>query len=659
MHSYPISPCVLSTNNRRRNHSRGIRRAPLIAESNSSSHAMEYSTSSNNNQDMSRENAKRKPTAVMKKFNLIIRQRPDLDRFKPANGKIFDSLLASPYDSNTDDLDHPTMIEPTNAKKREPDTPKLSSSKKPKSVLESPQIKIESKPKISPRKKSPSKPQKKKPCRPPIKNKDQSPDTDQEDDMDDIITLPQISPKSKPPPKSQKKKSSRSSTKDKDQSPDPDEDEDIDDIALSDYSEPETKLRAREPAGQRRKFAGLRKARKMITKKKALTKEINSRRIVPDSDIEIEGDKNASDSNDKDSDDEDSQDSKSTTEGSGSGSEESSEIDEENFIVNDMSTEAEKKQVKRRIDLHMPHQFRVSKQDDMSHFKVACQFSPPIPTTTTPSGKLMMHFLRLCLSRRNRQATNTPEFNESCKHLDELFHAQAIITLEYVQPPTVTSSWTVEFRRELNIRPYITSHDYRHSSKGCGACHNQTKISKNFLRLTVSLGKPYSPSTLNPEQQEKKSDDSDSNSDVNCGEDDDDDESSDSGPPIEQDKQHKFKLQLIKITPKYTTVISGENCAERALEYHYFKHWKLYLMKKLRDLIEPLRDEESKKKRYKPTSRIPPTDTLKALKREGWEIFKKLDDPASSPFNKSSLERLYQQCISRLNKAKKKFGLRG
>jgi len=444
----------------------------------------------------------------MKNFHLIIHHRPDLDRFKPANGKIFDSFPTSPYDS-TDPLDD-IIIEPTNPKKRDSDTPKLSSSKKPKPILESPQINIiESKPKRSP---------------------------------------PHKKVSSKPP----KKKTSRASIKDKtkDQSPDPDEDEDIDDIALSDYSEPETKLRARKTTKHHRKLAKLRKAREKITKKKAITKEINSRRIVPDSDVEMEGEEEASGSNDKDSDDSDSEDSSSasTSERSGSGgSDESSDTDEENFIVNDMSTEAEKKQVKRRIDLHMPHQFRVAKQDDLSHFKVACRY-------------LIHHILLPQVNWR----TEIPEFNESCKHLDEFFHAQAVMTLE-------TMSWTADFRRELQKRPYITSQDYRHSSKGCGACHNQSKFSKNFLRLS---GKAYSPITLNPVKEKKEADDSGSDSGANNDDDDDDDDdddggSSDSGPPVEQDKQHKFKLELIKVTAKCTTVISGQNCAERALEYHF------------------------------------------------------------------------------------------
>jgi len=385
----------------------------------------------------------------------------------------------------------------------------------------------------------------------------------------------------------------------------------------------------------------LRKAREKITKKKAITKEINSRRIVPDSDVEMEGEEEASGSNDKDSDDSDSEDSSSasTSERSGSGgSDESSETDEENFIVNDMSTEAEKKQVKRRIDLHMPHQFRVAKQDDLSHFKVACRY-------------LIHHILLPQVNWR----TEIPEFNESCKHLDEFFHAQAVMTLE-------TMSWTADFRRELQKRPYITSQDYRHSSKGCGACHNQSKFSKNFLRLS---GKAYSPITLNPVKEKKEADDSGSDSGANNNDDDDDDDddddggSSDSGPPVEQDKQHKFKLELIKVTAKCTTVISGQNCAERALEYHYFKHWKFYVMKRLREQIEPLRETESRARRaYKHTSGIPAPHVLKARKREAWELFRKLDDPASSPFNKSVLEHLYHQTLSRLNNAKKKFGIR-
>jgi hypothetical protein len=86
--------------------------------------------------------------------------------------------------------------------------------------------------------------------------------------------------------------------------------------------------------------------------------------------------------------------------------------------------------------------------------------------------------------------------------------------------------------------------------------------------MITSQGKPYHPDTLNPEKQRKKSDRSDSDSENDS---EDDDEDSSSSEIVEEDKQHKYKLQLLQIKKNSATVISGENCADRAVEYHFFK----------------------------------------------------------------------------------------
>ncbi|PLW53265.1 hypothetical protein PCANC_07468 [Puccinia coronata f. sp. avenae] len=576
---------------------------------------------------MSQLTVTRKPVVSKQTCKVVIPLRPDLDRFKPSDGKILAFFPAEPLDDSKIAVDH--------ERKRELDSLKpCSSTKKPKSNHSSPDpvvverkpkinstdsVKVERKPKIT----SPdsAKVERKPKITPPDSAVVERKPKISSSDSVVVERNPKItSLKSSSKPK--KKNRRRPGTKD--QSPDPDEDEDINDLALSDYSEPETKLRERGPKGKQKELAKLKKARKMINKKKALSKEINSKRIVPDSDGEIEVGAKGNGSNDKDSDDDSSNDSDEES-SSGSGSEESSETtDEEQFIVDDMKTQAEMKRVKRQMDIHMPSHFRADKLDDISHFKIACNY-------------LIHHMILPQIDWRK----DTPEFDQSCKHMDDLIHTRATITLE-------TSAWTVEFRRQLNTRPYITSSDYRHASKGCGACHVQTKFSKKILRIT---GKPYHPDTLNPEKQRKKSDRSDSDSENDS---EDDNEDSSSSEIVEEDKQHKYKLQLLQIKKNSATVISGENCADRAVEYHFFKHWKFGLIKSLKDLVQPFRENHPLNKQYQHNERIPNPDLVRTIKREIRLMFQNLDDPSRSPIQgKSSLERLYDVFLARLNKVKR------
>lgn len=520
-----------------------------------------------------------------------INARPDLDRFKPVSGKIIDpptptspadlhSKLRSPPDSKDVILD--VSQSSIQSQKKLDGAGSRSSIKKP------------------PTSKTP-KPRKRKPS---------------------------LSSSSKP----KKRHPSRSPT---DESPDPDQDSDINDLRLSDFEEPETKLRDRENES-RSKFAKLRRARKRTSKKRLLQKELLSKRIVPDSDIEVEDHHPRGSTSRTQVDkrlkpeDTDSDSDASTATSCSSGSDSSSETDKEElrrkdkeFIVDDMATSAQKLRVQRQIEHVMPSKFRISKKDNLAHFKTVCEY-------------LVHHSILPQIDWRKRRY----EFDESCKHLDDLFQTRAVTPLE-------SSAWILAFRKELKTRPYIAELTHSKGGLGCSACNNRTKLSKKLIRLT---GQEYSIFTLNPiEVEPRKRRISSSDSDLI----EDDSGGSSSGKSLEEDVKHKVKLDShVFRDDNKVDFICGEDCAKRAVEYHFFKHWKINLLKPIKSKVSKVLDEEDNKiiaKKYKYKDKIPNPDRLKLLKREIRRIFDLIDQDRSDLNSSLYIDNLYQKFINRLN----------
>ncbi|KAA1105056.1 hypothetical protein PGTUg99_014776 [Puccinia graminis f. sp. tritici] len=536
---------------------------------------------------MSPTNSKRKATPENQSIKVVIPSRPDLDRFKPANGKIFDTFKTDPSDQK---LEEPVKSK-TTSKKKDPELPESSSSKKIKSNHSSPIQAVERKPKKA------------------------------------HLSKSSKSAKTSKPAAVKKKRPS------KNESPDPDEDSDIGDIVLSDYEEPETKLREREPV-ERKRFAKLRKLRKQLKKKKSINKEVNSKRIVPDSDVEVEGapsksatkpEKSHDDDDDDDDSEEESENGSSSEDGSSETDEEERERKQEEFIVDDLATVAQKNRAQRRIDTYMPVMFRSGKLDNRTHFMVVCEY-------------LIHHIILPQIDWRQCRE----DYDQSCKHLETYFHSYGVQPLE-------SSGWTLKFRTQLMSRPYIYEQYNHQGGKGCGACRNRTKFSRKILLLA---GIPYNPYNLNPIKPKRSSE---SGSETgNEDEDEEDDDEWDSEIEEDEGKQHKFKLDpdLMHITKKSARLISGEDCAKRAMEYHFFKHWKMHLLKKLKKLIKPLREQTpALKKNYRYSDPKPSPDRLRLMKRE----IRGLCQSVEADKTLSNLDNLYNHFISRLNKIRQTY----
>ncbi|KAH9458852.1 hypothetical protein MJO28_010201 [Puccinia striiformis f. sp. tritici] len=489
-------------------------------------------------------------------WRVVIPNRPDLDRFKPKDGKIFSRFKSddeeSPSASKKLKSDHHNLIVVE-------DSPKPTSSSFPK----------------------------------PIKKKPKS------------KTI-----KSKPKPKPLKNNNS------KDLSPDPDSDSDINDIKLSDYSEPETKLREREPKKKLKRLNKYKKAREKSNKSKALKKQVHSKRIVPDSDGEndpqITKEKTDSDSSDSDSEsDSDDDDSSSGSTGTGS-------FSETEFIVNDLATDADRSRNQKQMEHLLPGAFKRTKQDNQTHFKLVCEY-------------LIHHAILPQIDWRKRRT----EYDESCKHLESHFQIYGAQTTE-------SAGWTQKFRSELKSRPFIAELHNPQGGRGCGACHNQTKYSKKILKLS---GKPYSTYNLKPHNTSSS--------------DSDDDSDDDSSSSKDEGKQHTFKLdsKLIQVSKNCTRVISGEDCAKRAMEYHFFKHWMIYLLKNLKARIKPIIETRSLlKTQYRHKDPVPNADKLRMIKQEIREIIHDvITNNSSGPVCLDSLDTLYFSYVNRLSRAKKNY----
>lgn len=149
--------------------------------------------------------------------------------------------------------------------------------------------------------------------------------------------------------------------------------DDEDDLFLSDFSEPETKLRDKKN-GARSKFAKLRKARHANEEKRAIKKKVHSHRVVPDSDSEgkarEDNESSSSDESDSDSDDD-------TTGSSSVTDKEEIARREKEFIVDDLSNRDTATRIKKRIAANMPAQFKRATQNNEAHFSNVCRYLCP------------------------------------------------------------------------------------------------------------------------------------------------------------------------------------------------------------------------------------------------------------------------------------------
>ncbi|OAV95455.1 hypothetical protein PTTG_04634 [Puccinia triticina 1-1 BBBD Race 1] len=556
---------------------------------------------------MNRPTSKRKKPPASHAFKLVIPCRPDLDRFKPADGKIFDDVCRA-----SDDLGDPIEILNT-VKKDEPDIPKAFASR-PSDEIDAPVEILETAKKNEPDFPKPSSSKK-------IKSNQSSPIA---------VVKPKRRaslPESSKPGKNSKPVKKHRARSVKKKSTNPAEDPDRDDLDYSEKEEVDSRLRQKEPPG-RKKFAKLRKLRSQLIKKKSISKEVNSKRIVPDSDIEIESGPGKSTAQVDDSDDEDSEDDSS---GSGSG-DSSSETDEEErkrkeaeFIVDDLRTKAQKKRAQRQIETFMPDIFKNTKLDNRSHFRVVCEY-------------LIYHSILPQIEWRKIKK----DFDNSCKHLDDYFNSHGVQALD-------SAGWTQVFRNELMSRPFITEQPLRQARLGCAACRNRTKYSKKVIQLQ---GKPYSPDTLKPLKPKQIS--RDSSSDGESEEEEGTDESSEIEDGEDEGKQHKFKLNpdLMQITPECSTLASGEDCAKRSKEYHFFKHWKFYLLKDLKPILKPHRDKNAILRReYQHSDPEPNDGQLGLIEREIRKAFQTIQADQTH----QNLDNLFHRFNTRLNQAKKTY----
>lgn len=378
-------------------------------------------------------------------------------------------------------------------------------------------------------------------------------------------------------------------------------DADQDDLFLSDFSEPETKFREREPEA-RMKFAKLRRARKQTDKNRAIKKRIFSQRIVPDSDADSNFSGQQSDSEDG-----------CTTE---SDSETESETDEEErkrkekeFIVDDMATKEQQMKVQKRMDTFMPACFRNVKQDNLSHFSVVCQY-------------LVHRILMPHISWRARRA----QFDYSCKHLDDFFQTRCLQILD-------SAAWIERFRSELRSRPFITVVNLRTPIRGCAACNCRARNGNSGVKLH---GQTYNPVTLNPIPKQQPAERSETS---------DDDIDSYSDTSTLPDKPKTYMETHIKTGNDWTEFICGPDCARRAADYHYFKHWQITTLRHLKREIDALRGGKATLKIEDPK---PEKEAIVKLTKEAKELYKTLEKG-------TMISDLFARMISRQDSAQKAY----
>ncbi|KAG0149986.1 hypothetical protein CROQUDRAFT_262949 [Cronartium quercuum f. sp. fusiforme G11] len=338
--------------------------------------------------------------------------------------------------------------------------------------------------------------------------------------------------------------------------------DDVDDLTLSDYSEPEQKLREKKNEA-RSKFAKLRKARKATSQARMQKKELLSRRIVPDSDV----DESSADSS--------SEDEYSEDESMGSSSvtdKEEMARREKEFIVDDLANKKNAARIKKQLEQHIPTKFKLVAHDNMAHFKVVCKFL----------------VLSIFLPHRN-WLNASAEYRESFNRIGKVIHSKMSLIN--------SAAWIPAFKRTLERRRFFSKVILNPQSAGCDACKNRVKQSSFIVILK---GKKYDPETLEILSSDSSSEDGyKSNA------------SSSQTPNFRsRHKSNEFRFKC------------GLDCANKAAEFHYCHHWHHYLR---RSLLSEVNDHNKGPKPLKESDGKPSKEEVRMLKKHVDELFDLLD----------------------------------
>ncbi|KAI0721002.1 hypothetical protein C8T65DRAFT_631903 [Cerioporus squamosus] len=205
--------------------------------------------------------------------------------------------------------------------------------------------------------------------------------------------------------------------------------------------------------------------------------------------------------------------------------EQEGEEEEDNFIVEDDSTQA----------VELPAEFSMNTyQDLLHHFKIVCQ--------------LFVHMAVHDADERGEAATKLQK--------NQYFAVPLQITrrkLSGMRDSLVAgSTWKPRFRATLDKFPVFELYSLDFAVLGCDACHLGGRKSTLQGRLS---GDPYDPLTY---ESIRESDASDSDED-------------------EDSEETKKQFDL------------GRFCAKRVRTYHQFTHWEYHLFHGLRDEVETLK----------------------------------------------------------------------
>lgn len=423
----------------------------------------------------------------------IVRARPDLDRFKPPGSILYDksywAKLLTPVNEAGSSTHHTFSHNP-------PTSP-------PESIGNSkPGPSSESSHKKSSKRRSSSKVNRGKP-----KRRASNHDSDDE------------------PILSQARRSSTKKSKRRTLSESSENEEDVDDLFLSDYSEPETKLRSKSESNS--KFSKFRKKRHVHSQKRAMTKEVLSRRIVPDSEDEDQT-KPALEPSESESTSEE----ESSSDGSSTDKDEIAE-----FIVNDLPGDAERARMKKQLAANLPTQFQRNTLDNLGHFKLVCRY-----------------LLNRIFLPHTDWWKRAHAYRQSYERISTAVIGPRISLLD-------SAAWIPIFRQVLRNRPSIIKSPLKTPRVGCDVCNNRTKHSTFIIILK---GHRYQNINLDRESSDSSSDSS-NDSDA---------------PPT---KQFRTADQ-----PNQYRFICGQDCATKAFEFHHFKHWHRNLLAQLHAEVKSL-----------------------------------------------------------------------
>ncbi|EGG04551.1 uncharacterized protein MELLADRAFT_88739 [Melampsora larici-populina 98AG31] len=299
-----------------------------------------------------------------------------------------------------------------------------------------------------------------------------------------------------------------------------DNEDDVDDLFLSDYSEPETKLRSKNELNT--KYSKFRKNRHVHSQKRAMTKEVLSRRIVPDSEDEDQTRPALEPSGSESTSEEES-----STDDSLTDKDEIAKRDAE-FIVNDMADKAKAVRIQKQLAANIPTQFQMNNLDDLGNFKLVCRYL----------------LNRIFLPHTNwwKRAS---AYRQSYARISTAVIGPRISLLD-------SAAWIPVFRQALQCRPRIIKSLLNQHRVGCDACNNRTKHSTFTIILNGHKYHNINLDRISSDSSSESSDDSDA-------------------PPTK-----KFRSAN---QPDQYKFICGQDCATKAFEFHHFKPMDTILTK--------------------------------------------------------------------------------